>query len=302
MRLRPSRSDRFVRSLLLRIRLALRVAVWLALEHKGIPDHRKTLSFDAGDLKTGIQGAQSAAARRSWSTTISRSRIAAIAISRIAAVGPRFSLTTGQRAIQRRMVREADQCLGEARPSLRAGGDRRDAERLSAGVRLGRRRDGEYLTGELSAVDLTVYPFLALLCGSPPAERISSRTMSSDRVLPSGSIACRRSPSFDGPGRLTGNEPLRLDVSGGASAIANERTAANRSFANGRHRMNAAVDTVFLFDVDNTLLDNDRIPGGPSRTACKPPTAIASARDTGKSWTSYGAHWATWTISARWSA
>src|SRR5947209_18932793 len=26
--------------------------VWLALEHKGIPYERKTLSFDAGDLKT----------------------------------------------------------------------------------------------------------------------------------------------------------------------------------------------------------------------------------------------------------
>ena len=31
--------------------------VWLALEHKGIPYHRKTLSFDAGDLKTAEFGA-----------------------------------------------------------------------------------------------------------------------------------------------------------------------------------------------------------------------------------------------------
>ena len=31
--------------------------VWLALEHKGIAYHRKTLSFDAGDLKTAKFGA-----------------------------------------------------------------------------------------------------------------------------------------------------------------------------------------------------------------------------------------------------
>jgi glutathione S-transferase len=31
--------------------------VWLALEHKGIPYHRKTLSFDAGDLRTAEFGA-----------------------------------------------------------------------------------------------------------------------------------------------------------------------------------------------------------------------------------------------------
>ena len=31
--------------------------VWLALEHKGIPYHLKTLSFDAGDLKTAEFGA-----------------------------------------------------------------------------------------------------------------------------------------------------------------------------------------------------------------------------------------------------
>src|SRR5271169_2959403 len=31
------------------------------------------------------------------------------------------------------------------------------------------------------------------------------------------------------------------------------------SIAEGNTGMNAAVDTVFLFDVDNTLLDNDRI-------------------------------------------
>jgi hypothetical protein len=42
-------------------------------------------------------------------------------------------------------------------------------------------------------------------------------------------------------------------------AIANEiGCPRSGSFANGNIGMNAAVDTVFLFDVDNTLLDNDR--------------------------------------------
>ena len=65
---------------------------------------------------------------------------------------------------------------------------------------------GEYLTGERPAVDPTVYPFLPSFCDSPLAERISSRTTSSGRVFPSGSIACRGSPLSSGPGRLTGNE------------------------------------------------------------------------------------------------
>jgi hypothetical protein len=68
-------------------------------------------------------------------------------------------------------------------------------------------RGGEYLTGELSAIDLAVYPFLALfLRVGGRITRISSRTTSSDRVFPSGSIACRGSPLLSGPGRLTGNE------------------------------------------------------------------------------------------------
>ena len=47
--------------------------------------------------------------------------------------------------------------------------------------------------------------------------------------------------------------------------------------------MSAAVDTVFLFDVDNTLLDNDRS-RRTSGNGWKPRTAIAFARVIGKSW------------------
>ena len=52
--------------------------------------------------------------------------------------------------------------------------------------------------------------------------------------------------------------------------------------------MNAAVDTVFLFDVDNTLLDNDRIRDDLQGTAASLRMAIVFARVIGKSWTSCG--------------
>ena len=56
---------------------------------------------------------------------------------------------------------------------------------------------GDCLTGDLSAVDLTVYPVMALLLRVAAAERISTRKTPSGRVSPPGSIACRRFPSFN---------------------------------------------------------------------------------------------------------
>jgi glutathione S-transferase len=75
-----------------------------------------------------------------------------------------FARDPRQRAIQRRMVREADddladlgQRLGSAEDSEGALNDLRRELALWEGA-----ATGEYLTGELSAFDLTVYPFLAL--------------------------------------------------------------------------------------------------------------------------------------------
>ncbi len=206
--------------------------VWLALEHKGIAYHRKTLSFDAGDLKTPEFGALNP--RRKVPVLVDDD----FALAESAAIveyiedrwpsGPAlFARDPRLRAIQRRMVREADQYLAPA-------GTRFVTEPASEEAARDLRQElalweeaatGDYLSGELSAVDLTVYPFVALSCGSPAAGRTSSGATSSGRVSPPGSIACRRCPSFSTPGRRTGHEPTRLDPPAARAAGARESGA-----------------------------------------------------------------------------
>jgi glutathione S-transferase len=143
--------------------------VWLALEHKGIPHHRKTLSFDAGDLKTAEFGALNP--RRRVPVLVDDD----FALAESAAIveyieerwpsGPAlFARDPRQRAIQRRIVREADAYLADLGQRLAAG---EGSEGALDGVRQElalweEAATGEYLAGELSAVDLTVYSFLAL--------------------------------------------------------------------------------------------------------------------------------------------
>ena len=144
--------------------------VWLALEHKGIPYHLKTLSFDAGDLKTAEFGALNP--RRRVPVLVDDD----FALAESAAIveyiedrwpsgpalfarDPRTSRDpTAHGARSRRLSRRPRPALG------RQAKGRRLAKRGAAGARsIGKTpRLGAYLTGELSAVDLTVYPFLAL--------------------------------------------------------------------------------------------------------------------------------------------
>jgi glutathione S-transferase len=143
--------------------------VWLALEHKGIPYHRKTLSFDAGDLKTAEFGALNPRRRVPVLVdddfTLAESAAIVEYIEDRWPSGPAlFARDPRRRAIQRRMIREADQYLADLgqRLASRAGSEdtRNDLRR-----ELTLWEDaatGDYLSGELSAVDLTVYPFLAL--------------------------------------------------------------------------------------------------------------------------------------------
>jgi glutathione S-transferase len=141
--------------------------VWLALEHKGIPYHRKTLSFDPGDLKTAEFGALNP--RRRVPVLVdddfALAESAAIVeyIEERWASGPAlFAGDPRQRAIQRRLVREADDYLvdlGQRRakarralndlrrelalwedaalsgPACLAGNERLDSARLSAVAR-----------------------------------------------------------------------------------------------------------------------------------------------------------------------
>ena len=144
--------------------------VWLALEHKGIAYHRKTLSFDAGDLKTPEFGALNP--RRKVPVLVDDD----FALAESAAIveyiedrwpsGPTlFARDPRQRAIQRRMVREADQYLAPAGTRfVTEPGSEEVARDLRQELALWEEAaTGDYLSGELSAVDLTVYPFVALL-------------------------------------------------------------------------------------------------------------------------------------------
>ena len=144
--------------------------VWLALERKGIPYHRKTLSFDAGDFKTAEFGALNP--RRRVPVLVDEDFVLAESAAIVEYIEDRwptgpalFASDARLRAIQRRMVREADQYLAPAGTRFVRG---EGAEDTLSGLKqeLALWEDvatGDYLAGELSAVDLTVFPFLALL-------------------------------------------------------------------------------------------------------------------------------------------
>jgi glutathione S-transferase len=143
--------------------------VWLALERKGVPYHRKTLSFDAGDLKTPEFGALNP--RRRVPVLVDDDFVLAESAAIVEYIEDRWPLGPAlfardprQRAIQRRMVREADQYLAPAGTRFATEGASEEAARelRQELARWDEAATGEYLAGELSAVDLTVYPFIAL--------------------------------------------------------------------------------------------------------------------------------------------
>jgi glutathione S-transferase len=153
--------------------------VWLALEHKHIAYELKTLSFSAGDLR-----------KPEYLAINPRHKVPAIvdqgfALYESVAIveyldekysGPKlFPGDERQRALVRRMVQEADQYYALAMEKLVdqvlfTAPDSWDAEEISEG-RQGVTRElaswegsirGDYLAGELSAADFTLYPLIAL--------------------------------------------------------------------------------------------------------------------------------------------
>lgn len=139
--------------------------VWLALEHKGVSYDIKTLSFADGDLKTP-----------EFITLNPRRRVPVLvddgfALYESAAImeyiderwfgEPRlFSSDIRERGIQRRLVREADQYFGRAIERIGGGGQADDLwQELGYWERV---LSADYVTGAPSAVDFTLYPFLAL--------------------------------------------------------------------------------------------------------------------------------------------
>lgn len=155
--------------------------VWLALEHKGIPHQLRTMSYDAGDF-----------GKPEFAALNPRRRVPVISddgfvLYESAAIveyldekwpgGARlFSPDLRQRAIQRRMVREADQYFATplehlVEATLFTPPERRSRERIDAAWK-GMRAElalweklirGEWLAGEeLSAADFTLFPEIAL--------------------------------------------------------------------------------------------------------------------------------------------
>ena len=135
---------------------------WLALERKGIPYRHKRLSFDAGHLKTpeyvALNPRQRAPVLVDDDFALYESAAIVEYVEDRWPNGPAlFAHEPRERAIQRRMVHEADQYLG----STAAGEDTLKDLRKELAYWEGA-ATADYLTGELSAVDLTVFPFIAL--------------------------------------------------------------------------------------------------------------------------------------------
>jgi glutathione S-transferase len=155
--------------------------VWLALEHKGIPCELKSVSFDAGDFK-----------KPDFLALNPRHRVPVIvdegfALYESAAIveyledkqpgQPRlFSADLRGRAVQRRMIREADQYFAAGLERLVEAVLFTPKERWSkekveaAGADLKKELatweaaiSSDYLAGALSAVDFTLYPEIALV-------------------------------------------------------------------------------------------------------------------------------------------
>jgi len=155
--------------------------VWLALEHKGIPYEQKVLSFDAGDLK-----------KPDYAAINPRRKVPAIVDDGVALYESAaileylderydeppllFPGDIGQRALIRRMVREADQYAADALEELVAGVLYTEKAHWRAEP-IAQARDafvseleywetamaGDSLAGELSAADFTLYPMIALV-------------------------------------------------------------------------------------------------------------------------------------------
>jgi glutathione S-transferase len=160
--------------------------VWLALKHKGVDCVISTLSYDAGDFK-----------KPEFAALNPRRRVpvlkdddfvlyeSAAIVEYIEDRWPEpslFSADLRARAIERRLVREADQYVAAAVERLVEAvlftpperRDRAHIEAICADLKKELARwetmiAGEYLAGRLSAADFTLFPLLALV------ERMASR-------------------------------------------------------------------------------------------------------------------------------
>lgn len=163
--------------------------VWLALEHKGLPYELKFLSYDAGDFKKPDFAAVNP--RRRVPVLVEADGFAlyesAAIVDYLEDTHPQprlFPADPRQRAVVRRMVREADQYVATELEHLVDAviftpPDKRDPATVGAAWEALRQEvarwetpiQGDFLAGAaLTAADITLFPELAL------ARRIASRT------------------------------------------------------------------------------------------------------------------------------
>jgi glutathione S-transferase len=158
--------------------------VWLALEQKGVPHELKTLSFAAGDLKTADFSALNPRRRvpvlvDDGFALYESAVIVEYIEERWPEGPPLFAADVRERAVQRRLVREADQYLARIIERIGADGGAQAAagelrEELAYWESV---ITADHVTGGLSAVDLTLYPFLALalrIAGRQPGFAVNS--------------------------------------------------------------------------------------------------------------------------------
>ncbi len=152
--------------------------VWLALEHKKIPYEFRLLSFDAGDhkkpdfLKLNPRGKVPLLTDDDFALAESSAILEYIA-ERWPEAPSLFSADLRERATQRRMIREADvyvkKVIDEMVEPLMTG--KADAAALAESVaavkaelaRWESEFTGDWLAGDLSAADFTLYPFAAMI-------------------------------------------------------------------------------------------------------------------------------------------
>ncbi|MDF3075227.1 MAG: glutathione S-transferase family protein [Alphaproteobacteria bacterium] len=172
--------------------------VWLALEHKGLDYALKVLSFDRGDLQqpdfAALNPRQRVPVLVEGDFTLRESTVIVEYLDEQYADRPKlFASDAKAKAQQRLLIREADNYI---QPALEEFGeaiftpeDKRKPGHLGDCVaRLNdelaiweRSLEGDYVTGEVSAVDFTLYPQLALI------ERFSKRLPSDAAKLSIGS-------------------------------------------------------------------------------------------------------------------
>jgi glutathione S-transferase len=160
--------------------------VWLGLEHKGIDYTLRSMSYDAGDFVSAEF--RDLNPRRRVPVLVDGDFVlyeSAAILEYIEDKQPEprlFSADIHERAVQRRMVREADQYFAEALEELVGAvlftpRERWSQDEISSANDAMKRElalwealiAGDYLAGTLSAVDFTLFPELAL------AQRIGRR-------------------------------------------------------------------------------------------------------------------------------